>query len=420
MDRVILHSDINACYASVEQLYDPSLVGKAVAVGGSAERRHGIILAKSEEAKRAGVKTGMTIWQAKQCCPALVVVEPHFERYVYFSRKVQEIYADYTDRREPFGIDESWLDITGCVRAGDGVRCANEIRERVKRELGLTVSVGVSWNKAFAKLGSDYKKPDAVTEISRGNYRDVVWPLPVSDLLFAGRQTTKKLERMGVHTIGELAAMPRALLRASFGKAGETLHDYANGMDGSKVLRPDEYPSAKSIGNGTTTPRDMRSRADAVPVVVSLCESVGARLRRAGARGKVITLELRDAESLGWISRRAMLEHPTDCVRELIAVSLSLLDANHRWPEPLRSLSVRAEQLTYSSDEQLDMFTDYKSLDAQRRLDAAMDSLRERYGASAVLRGSMFAAPDMSLPLAQEEYTFVRRLREGGEGQISC
>ena len=223
MDRVILHSDINACYASVEQLYDPSLMGKAVAVGGDAERRHGIILAKSEEAKRTGVKTGMTVWQARQCCPELIVVPPHFERYIYFARKVQEIYADYTDRREPFGIDESWLDVTGCVRAGSGVKCANEIRERVKRELGLTVSVGVSWNKAFAKLGSDYRKPDAVTEITRENYRDIVWRLPVSDLLYVGRATGARLSRMGVRTIGDLAAVPKHYLRSAFGKAGDAV-----------------------------------------------------------------------------------------------------------------------------------------------------------------------------------------------------
>lgn len=412
MDRVILHSDINACYASVEQLYDPSLMGKAVAVGGDAERRHGIILAKSEEAKRTGVKTGMTVWQARQCCPELIVVPPHFERYIYFARKVQEIYADYTDRREPFGIDESWLDVTGCVRAGSGVKCANEIRERVKRELGLTVSVGVSWNKAFAKLGSDYRKPDAVTEITRENYRDIVWRLPVSDLLYVGRATGARLSRMGVRTIGDLAAVPKHYLCSAFGKAGETLYDYANGLDPSKVLRPDEYKAAKSIGNGTTTPRDMRSRADALPVVVSLCESVGARLRRAGARCKVVTLEMRDAKWLDWTSRRTMLSHYTDCVEELIGVSLGLLDANHSWPNPLRSLSIRAEHLSYSPDEQMDIFTDYRRYDSQRRLDSAIDSLRERFGADIVLRGSVFADKDMALPLAQEEYTFVRKLKE--------
>ena len=413
MDRVILHSDINACYASIEQLYDSSLVGKAVAVGGDAERRHGIILAKSEEAKRAGVKTGMAIWEAKQRCPQLIVVPPHFERYIYFSRKVQKIYADYADRREPFGLDESWLDITGCVRAGSGAKCAEEIRQRVKRELGLTVSVGVSWNKVFAKLGSDYKKPDAVTVIGRDNWREIVWPLPVDSLLYVGRATERRLRGMGVRTIGDLAAMNRSWLRSSFGRHGETMYDYANGLDGSIVLREGEYPAAKSVGNGTTTPRDMRSRADAMPVIVSLCESVGARLHKIHARALTVTLELRDARDLSWISRCATLERPTDCVRELIDVSLALLDASHCWPQPLRSLSVRAERLFFSADEQMDVFTDFNRLDRQRRLDAAIDSLRARFGTGAVVRGAVFADPDMALPLAQEEYTFVRKPYEG-------
>ena len=410
MDRVILHSDINACYASVEQLYDPSLVGKAMAVGGDTEKRHGIILAKSQEAKLAGVKTGMALWEAERCCPGLIVVPPHFERYIYFSGKVQEIYADYTDRHEPFGLDESWLDITGCVRAGDGEKCANEIRERVKRELGLTVSVGVSWNKVFSKLGSDYKKPDAVTVISRENWRDIVWPLKVGELLYVGRSTGKRLERMGIHTIGELAKNGKNL-RSAFGKAGEMLYEYANGIDNSVVLRPDEYQRAKSVGNGTTTPRDMCSRADALPVVVSLCESVGARLRRAKARATVVTLGLRDASDLGWVSRRVMLKHATDCSEEIAEVSMGLLDANHSWPKPLRSLAVRAEKLVYSPDEQLDCFTDYASYDALRRLDRTIDSLRERFGAGAVVRGSVFTSPEMALPAAQEEYSFVRKLK---------
>lgn len=410
MDRVILHSDINACYASVEQLYDPSLVGKAMAVGGDVERRHGIILAKTEEAKRAGVKTGMTLWQARLCCPGIIVVPPHFERYIYFSRKVQEIYADYTDRREPFGLDESWLDITGVANAADGVLAADEIRRRVRRELGLTVSIGVSWNKVFAKLGSDYKKPNAVTDISRRNWREIIWPLPVRELLYVGPATERALANFGVHTIGQLAAMPRRTLRLALGKHGEQLHDYANGLDYSPVLREGEFPAAKSVGNGTTTPRDMRSRQDAIPVIVSLCESVGERLRKLGARAGVLTLELRDANSLGWTSRRIQFKRHTDCSRELITAAIALLDANHEWPRPLRSLSVRAEQLIFTQDEQMDVFTDYSRLDSQRRLDSTIDSLRARFGGKAVMRGAVFAEPDMALPPAQEEYSFVRKL----------
>ena len=410
MDRVILHSDINACYASVELLFQPELRGRPVAVGGDEERRHGIVLAKTEEAKRAGVKTGMTLWQARSLCPELVVVPPHFDRYIHYSREAQRIYSEYTDRREPFGIDESWLDITGCLRAGEGERAAREIGARVKRELGLTVSVGVSWNKVFAKLGSDYKKPDAVTVIDRGNFRDIVWPLPAEELLYVGRSTRVRLAALGIHTIGDIARTEERVLKLRLGKMGEVLHAYANGLDNSPVLREGEYAPAKSVGNGTTTPRDMRSLADAMPVVVSLCECVGARLRRIGMRAGVLTLELRSPE-LHWISHRRRLEAHTDCDRELVGAALSLLSEAHTWPDPLRSLAVRAEELVPASmPEQLDMFTDRADIERQRRLDAAVDRLRGRFGAGSVLRGAVFADPSMAVPPAQEEFSFVRKL----------
>ena len=405
MDRVILHSDINACYASVELLFQPELRGRPVAVGGDEERRHGIVLAKTEEAKR-----GMTLWQARSLCPELVVVPPHFDRYIHYSREVQRIYSEYTDRREPFGIDESWLDITGCLRAGEGERAAREIGARVKRELGLTVSVGVSWNKVFAKLGSDYKKPDAVTVIDRGNFRDIVWPLPAEELLYVGRSTRVRLAALGIHTIGDIARTEERVLKLRLGKMGEVLHAYANGLDNSPVLREGEYAPAKSVGNGTTTPRDMRSLADAMPVVVSLCECVGARLRRIGMRAGVLTLELRSPE-LHWISHRRRLEAHTDCDRELVGTALSLLSEAHSWPAPLRSLAVRAEELVPASmPEQLDMFTDRADIERQRRLDAAVDRLRGRFGAGSVLRGAVFADPSMAVPPAQEEFSFVRKL----------
>ena len=410
MDRVILHSDINACYANVELLFQPELRGRPVAVGGDEERRHGIVLAKSEEAKRAGVKTGMTLWQARSLCPEIVIIPPHFDRYIHYSREVQRIYSDYTDRREPFGIDESWLDITGCLRAGEGERAAREIGARIKRELGLTVSVGVSWNKVFAKLGSDYKKPDAVTVIDRGNFRDIVWPLPAEELLYVGRSTRVRLAALGIHTIGDIARTEERVLKLRLGKMGEVLHAYANGLDNSPVLREGEYAPAKSVGNGTTTPRDMRSLADAMPVVVSLCECVGARLRRIGMRAGVLTLELR-SPALHWISHRRRLEAHTDCDRELVGTALSLLSEAHSWPAPLRSLAVRAEELVPASmPEQLDMFTDRADIERQRRLDAAVDRLRGRFGAGSVLRGAVFADPSMAVPPAQEEFSFVRKL----------
>ncbi len=405
-----MHSDINACYASVELLFRPELKGRPVAVGGDEEKRHGIILAKSEEAKRAGVKTGQTLWEARNLCPELVVIPPHFERYIYYSKEVQRIYSDYTDRREPFGIDESWLDITGCVRAGEGERCAKEINRRVKQELGLTVSVGVSWNKVFAKLGSDYRKPDAVTVISRENYRERIWPLPVEELLYVGRATRVKLAALGIWTIGDLARADERMLKLRLGKMGSVLHEYANGLDRSPVLRESEYAPAKSVGNGTTTPRDMRSMEDAMPVVVSLCECVGARLRKIGARAGVLTLELRSAQ-LNWISHRRRLTRPTDCDRELLRTALGLLHEAHEWPAPLRSLAVRAEELIpASSPEQLDVFTDYGQLEKQMKLDRTVDRLRNRYGLNTIRRGAVFADPTMAVPPSQEEFAFVRKL----------
>ena len=410
MDRVILHSDINACYANIELLFAPELRGRPMAVGGDAERRHGIILSKTEEAKRAGVRTGMALWEARRACPELVVLPPRFDRYIHFTREVQKIYAGYTDRREPFGLDESWLDLTGCVAVRDGESAAQEIRRRVKRELGLTVSVGVSWNKVFAKLGSDYKKPDAVTVISRENYKELVWPMPAGELLFVGRATSRRLRELGIATIGDLAQADGELLRLRLGKPGLDLHESAAGRENSPVRRAGESPPPKSVGNGTTPPRDMRSRADALPVLTSLAESVGRRLRSFGLLAGNITLELR-SDALEWRSHGVQLPHPTDCDMEILAAALELLDESHRWPNALRSVAIRAGELCQATlPEQMDVFTDYAGRDAQRRLDGAIDRLRARFGRESVLRGAVFADRAMAAPPDQEEYSFVRKL----------
>jgi DNA polymerase-4 len=408
MDRIILHSDINACYANIELLFRPQLRGKPVAVGGDEALRHGIVLSKTEEAKRTGIKTGMTIWQARQLCPELVVLPPRFDRYLYFTGEVQKIYSDYTDRREPFGIDESWLDLTGCVGVRDGESAAAEIGARIRRELGLTVSIGVSWNKVFAKLGSDYKKPDAVTAISRDDFREKIWPLPAEALLFVGRSTARCLKQLGIRTIGELAAADADMLRLRLGKAGDVLRAYANGWDTSPVRRAGDGPPAKSIGNSTTPPRDMCSLSDVLPVLVSLAESVGARLRKSGAMARTITLEMRSAQ-LSWTSHRMRLPYPTDCDRELLTASLALLSEAHAWREPLRGIGVRAEELVRSdSPEQIDIFIDYVNHNKQRKLDSAVDRIRGKYGGDAVRRGAVFADPTMAVPAAQEKYAFVR------------
>ena len=238
MDRVILHSDLNNFYASVECLYNPELQGKPVAVCGSQSSRHGIVLAKNYVAKAMGIKTGEVIWQAKQKCPGLIVVPPNFSLYLKFSRLATEIYRDYTDLIEPFGIDESWLDISSSAGLfGSGEKIAHEIRNRIKEEMGVTVSIGVSFNKVFAKLGSDLKKPDAVTIINQANFRQKIWPLPAKELLYVGRATSKKLDRVGISTIGAIAAAPREFLVNLLGKWGEALWVFANGYDVSIVSR---------------------------------------------------------------------------------------------------------------------------------------------------------------------------------------
>ena len=252
MDRVILHIDMNNFYASVETLYDPSLKDIPMAVGGDKERRHGIVLAKNMLAKAKGVKTAEALWEAERKCPGIKFVPPHFERYAKYSRLAKEIYMQYTDMVESFGLDECWLDVTGSRRLfGSGREIAEEIRARVKDELGLTVSIGVSFNKIFAKLGSDYKKPDAVTAFTRENFKELVWPLPAADLLFVGKSTQEALRKYGIYTIGDAAKADRKLLKRLFGKAGEQLSMYANGEDRSPVRRVNEHEEIKSIGNST-------------------------------------------------------------------------------------------------------------------------------------------------------------------------
>lgn len=301
MERVILHSDLNNFYASVECLDDPALDGKPVAVCGDPELRHGIVLAKNQLAKGFGVTTGQAIWQAKQQCRGLVIVPPHYDRYLELSKAVREIYVSYTDRVEPFGLDECWLDVGGSASLfGDGSAIADEIRARVRRELGLTVSVGVSFNKVFAKLGSDYKKPDATTVITRTNYQEVVWALPVSDLLYVGPATTKKLGRYGIRTIGDLARTSVEFPHTVLGKVGVMLWRFANGLDTSGVSTYYAVPPVKTIGNSTTAPRDLVSDDDIKITLYALCESVGARLREQRSLCGTVQLGVRDSALIGY------------------------------------------------------------------------------------------------------------------------
>lgn len=392
MERAILHSDINSCYASIERLFEPSLGEKPFAVCGDKELRHGIVLSKDEKAKAAGVKTGMAIWQAKQQCPGLEIVAPHFERYEEYTAKVRKIYTEYTDLCEPFGMDECWLDITGCIACPDPVKTAEEIRQRVKDEIGITVSVGVSWNKIFAKLGSDYKKPDAVTVIDREHFRDMVWCLPASDMLMVGRSTAKSLNRMGISTIGDIAAANPEVLKNALGKPGLRLYAYANGMDLSPVRRIGENPPPKSIGNSTTMPEDINTAEEARRVIILLAESVASRLRREKLMCRTVELSLRDTE-LAWSSHRMKLRYATDITAELIDYGMQLFLRCHDFSRPLRSMGLRGLELVNADEpEQLDIFIDYVNKDKQRKIDAAVDKVRKKYGNSLIQRASIFGS----------------------------
>lgn len=308
MNRTILHSDCNCFYASVELLHHPELRGKPVAVGGDPEARHGIVLTADYTAKRYGVKTGMALWQAKQVCPDITFLPPRMDLYLRFSRMAQEIYADYTDKREPYGIDESWLDVTdSATLKGDGFHIAQEISSRMKKELGITVSVGVSFNKIFAKLGSDYKKPDAITTMYEDEFQRKAWCLPVSDLLYVGNATNKKLYSMGIRTIGDLAESDETLLVRKLGKMGSILWAFANGYDESPVKLENTSAPVKSVGNSTTTPKDMETDEDVKIVLYILAESVAARLRENGFRCRTVEISVRDKELFHmWLLRELL------------------------------------------------------------------------------------------------------------------
>ena len=392
MERVILHSDCNCFYASVECLKHPELQGKPVAVGGDESRRHGIILAKNELAKACGVQTGEALWQARGKCPDLVILPPCFEDYFRFSAQTRAIYNDYTDRVEPFGLDECWLDVTGV----DGAATAEAIRRRIRAELGITVSIGVSFNKVFAKLGSDYKKPDAVTLIPRERVADIVWPLPATAMLGVGPATGAKLARSGIRTIGELAAAPPSLLHLLLGKNGLMLQAGAQGLDSSPVRRLGEEPPVKSIGNSTTLPRDMVNLTDAARVLYVLADSVGRRLREQGLMGRCISVWMRDNTLFGF-RRQTALKQPTDATHRIHAQAVALVDAHYRWDRPMRSIGVTVSELCPAREGvQLDFFLDTPRGRRWDALEAVGDRLKERYGGRCLLPATVLADPALT------------------------
>ena len=392
MKRVILHSDCNSFFASVETALNPEYRGVPMAVCGRVEARHGIVLAKNELAKKFGVQTAETVFSARKKCPGLVIASPHYEEYEKYSRAVNDIYKQYTDAVEPFGIDESWLDVTHSERLfGSGVEIAERIRKEVKEKLGITVSIGVSFNKAFAKLGSDYKKPDAITVIDEDNFKDIVYPLPASTLLYVGEKTRKAMERLGIKTIGDIAQADVQLLRLHFGKMADVLHAYALGEDDSPVLSPEMQADRKSIGNGLTFKHDLVSLEEVKLGIEYLAEELGQKLRRSSMKAGAVQLTIKD-EFLKSIQRRRQLQKPTDIAREVSSLAMQIFLDEWKLGKPIRMLTVTVLNLTPSDalSEQIDIFTIDGDGERERikRREETIDKIRSRFGKTSILSAS--------------------------------
>ena len=398
--RLIFHCDCNNFFASCECLERPELRLVPMAVAGDTESRRGVVVAKNELAKRRGVQTTDTVWQAKKKCPELVFVPPQHELYERVSQQINKIYLSYTDRVEPASIDESYLDLTGTLSyyGMTAEELADSIRARVRLEVGVTISVGVSFNKTFAKMGSDYKKPDATTVIAPSNWQSIVWPLPVSDLLFVGRASQHILHRYGIETIGQLAHADRAMLEEVMGKQGAQLHDYAWGRGDNPVRPAGDRPPPKSIGNGMTFRHNLTNWDEIRSGLDLLCDSVAVRLRQAQRKGTRIQVTIRDPQ-FQTITRQGPLPLPTNLARELTAGAVALVQKHWIVGKPIRMLTVTALNLVPEWDavEQLDLFQPNRS--AQRKklehLERAVDHIRSKYGSDAILLGSVAAQSEL-------------------------
>lgn len=397
-DRIILHCDLNNFYASVECLHHPEYRNHPLAVGGDVEKRHGIILAKNQLAKRFGIQTGEALWQARAKCPNLLIVKPNFSLYLRFSKLIKTMYAQYTDQIESFGIDEAWLDVTHTLhlfKCSPG-QLADQIRERIKTEFGITASIGVSFNKVFAKLGSDLKKPDATTLITRQNLETLIYPLPISDLLYVGRATTHKLKEIGIYTIGDCAHYDLAILKRKLGKWGEYIWRFANGLDNSIVSKRDHEPMVKSIGNSTTSPKDLKTLEDVKIVAYILAESVAARLKEAHLLAGTISIGVRD-QNLEGFTRQIQLENPSALSDDIAKAALDLFEKNVDFSISLRSIGIKASQLIHEESlTQNSLFTPYETLQKNLSLEKTIEHIRERYGFSSIQRCLMLSDPLLS------------------------
>jgi DNA polymerase-4 len=388
MDKIILHSDVNNFYASVALCINPQLIGKPMVICGDPEKRHGIVLSKSNEAKKAGIKTGDTIIEAKRKIPNLITVPADYKQYSKFSNLIYNIYLQYTPYVESFGLDECWLDVTGCEKEfGSGENLANIIRERIKNEIGVTISVGVSFTKIFAKLGSDLKKPDAVSVISRDNYKTVAWGLKVEEMLFVGRSVKAKLATKGIISIGDLATYPKIELINMFGKVGEKLHCSANGIEIEKVEPYNLNHLPESVSNGITTEQDICNYKNAAGVIYSLSEIIAYRLRRYGLSAKGISLSVRDNKLFSFTKQEKLLVS-TSTAQEIAETALGILRKNYSFSEnpPVRSITVGTYKLIpKDSYEQASLFDE--EINKNSLIDERVDKLRNKYGFDILKRG---------------------------------
>ena len=385
-DRVILHCDMNGFYAAVELLQRPDLKDRPMAVSGDPDSRHGIILAKNQLAKEYGVVTAETIWQAKKKCPQLVLVRPHMEKYRHYCGLINEIYQRFTDMVEPFSIDESWLDVTASQKLfGSGRQIADTIRRTVREELGMTLSAGVSFNKTFAKMGSEYKKPDATTEITRENFRELLWPLPAGELFGVGKATSEKLRQAGIFTIGDIAASKKPLLVSLFGKQGAVMWEHANGIDDDPVALYDQKEPIKSVGNGVTFRRNLISESDIATAVKALSDKVAGRLRQHGLKAGGVKVDIKDPY-FKVISRQKQLDTTTWLAEEIAQAAAELIRASWRAGAPIRMLTITAINLTDQLfQEQLSLFgSDSSKREKAEKMELAMDEVRKKYGNSTI------------------------------------
>ena len=404
MSRSILHCDMNNFYASVECMLDPTLKKYPVAVCGSVEERHGIVLAKNYAAKAFGVATGDAVWQAKQKCKDLVIVPPHYEEYIKYSKLARSVYSRFTDQVEPYGMDECWLDISGTEKLyGSPERVANEIKEIIKFELGLTISVGVSFNKIFAKLGSDMKKPDAITVIEKDTFRDKIWGLPAADLLGVGRATQRVLDSYCIRTIGDLANTNPDFLKRRLGKNGIALWQYANGNDHSLVHNADFVSPIKSVGHGITTVADLEENEQVWPVFLELTQDIGHKFRVHGLSAEGVAIHIRDntLNTRQWQTKIAL---PTQSPMIIAKTAFQLFEKRYGWNNPIRSVTVQAINLVpQDTPRQIDMFMDAAKQDKLERMEKCVEEIRRRFGKDSIRNGVL--CQNLRLPPKKAEIT---------------